>query len=477
MKDIRVRIAPSPTGEDLHIGNAYTALINYIYAKKNNGRFIVRIEDTDRTRLVLQAEQRILASLRWLQLNYDEGPDIGGSYEPYKQSERLALYKKYTLELISKGKAYYCYCTPERLEKMREAQREQGQPTLYDGKCKENQTEKPQKDNYVIRLNVPEEGITKFYDLIRGEIAFENTLIDDQVLLKSDGYPTYHLGVVIDDYSMKISHVIRGEEWISSVPKHILLYEAFGWEKPVFAHLPLLRNPDKSKLSKRKNPVWVSWYKEQGILPEALTNYLALMGWSMPDGRDKFSLKELISSFRLEDIKTSAPIFNFEKLKWLNKKYIQEQPAAHFFENVAEASIYTPDTKDTRKFQEFKQTVVAVANIVKPRISTFKEYDDLAGFLHQRPDKYEVDMKQHKELLARMFKTLGSIGTDSWKAEEIGKILQDLCASLQMKAGDFFMILRIAITGKKISPPLNESMEILGKKEVISRLSKLVKLD
>ena len=326
MKRIRVRIAPSPTGNDLHIGNVYTALLNFVFAKKHKGKFIVRIEDTDRSRLVKGAEEKILSSLKWFGLLYDEGPDVGGPYVPYRQSERIELYCHYAEELVKKGKAYYCLCTPERLEELRRQQQAKGIPTMYDGRCKNNkgQITKDKEQKYVIRLNVPDEGVTEFTDVIRGKISFENKLIDDQVLLKSDGYPTYHLGVVVDDYLMKISHVIRAEEWISSTPKHILIYQALGWELPVFAHGPILRNPDRSKLSKRKNPVWASWYREQGFLPEAILNYLALMGWSYPNGKDIFSLEEFIEKFRLEDLKTVGPAFDLKKLEWICGEYIRK---------------------------------------------------------------------------------------------------------------------------------------------------------
>jgi len=277
---VRTRLAPSPTGENLHIGNVYTALINYVFAHKNKGKFIIRVEDTDRTRLIAGSEERILASLKWVGLNYDEGPDIGGPFAPYRQSERKNLYKKYAEELAEKKSAYYCFCDSKRLEEMRRVH------VRYDGFCKkysyDRAKEKAEKEPYVIRLNVPQEGKTEFNDVIHGKISFENNLLDDQILLKSDGFPTYHLGVVIDDHLMEITHIIRAEEWISSTPKHILIYKALGWNIPVFAHTPILRNPDKSKFSKRKNPVWVSWYREEGFLPEAILNYLALMGWSHP---------------------------------------------------------------------------------------------------------------------------------------------------------------------------------------------------
>lgn len=473
MKTVRTRIAPSPTGENLHIGNAYTALINYIFAKKNGGEFIIRIEDTDRQRLVKGSQERILESLKWLGLNYDEGPDIGGPYAPYRQSERLPRYQKYAQELVEKGHAYYCFCTSERLEDMRKKQQENHIPAMYDGVCKGIKPaiwrSRIQKEKYVIRLNVPEEGVTEFTDVLRGKISFENKLIDDQVLLKSDGFPTYHLGVVIDDHVMNITHIIRGEEWISSTPKHILLYNAFGWDLPVFTHVPLLRNPDKSKLSKRKNPVWVSWYREQGILPEALVNYLALMGWSMPDGRDMFTLDEMMKEFTLEDMKTTAPIFDFEKLKWLNKKYIQElqenQPNI-FIKEVKKVSQYGLETN-------FEEIVKRTAPLVAPRISTLREYDAIAGFFHTRSKDHEVSLDPYKDVIIKSTDVLEKMQSEDWKSDRIGEELQKVAKDTGLTNSEYFMILRVAITGKKVSPPLNESIEILGKNETMTRLQNI----
>jgi len=458
MSKVRVRIAPSPTGENLHIGNVYTALLNFVFARQNNGKFIVRIEDTDRTRLIPGAEKRILSSLKWLGLTYDEGPDIDGPFGPYRQSKRLNLYRQYAEQLVKSGHAYYCSCSPERLDKMRKEQQAKGFPTLYDGKCKNNL--KSQK--YVIRLNVPEEGMTEFNDLIRGKISFENKLIDDQVLLKSDGYPTYHLGVVIDDYLMQISHVIRAEEWISSTPKHMLIYKFLGWQPPIFAHGPILRNPDKSKLSKRKNPVWVSWYQEQGFLSEAILNYLALMGWSHPDGKDIFSLEEFIDKFRLEDLKPVGPAFDIRKLEWMNGEYIRKTQVRQLADQIYEFL--------GRKYSEniIEQTIP----LIKERIKKLVDYLPLAGFFFERPKGYEINLSSKKQLITQIIKVLEQI-TD-WKAEIIGESMQKLCNKLGIKTSEFFMILRVAITGKKVSPPLNESMEILGKEEVLSRLKNLL---
>lgn len=459
---VRTRIAPSPTGEDLHIGNVYTALLNFAYAQKHKGEFLIRIEDTDRARLVEGSEQKILSSLKWFGLNYDEGPDIGGQFAPYRQSERKDIYRKYALELVEKGHAYYCFCAGDRLKKLREQQTTKGKPTLYDGLCKQipkqDALNRTQRDKYVIRLNVPDIGETEFIDLIRGEIKFENSLIDDQIILKSDGFPTYHLGVVVDDYLMQISHVIRAEEWISSTPKHILLYNFFGWPLPIFAHGPILRNPDKSKLSKRKNPVWSSWYKEQGFLPEAILNYLALMGWSHPEQKEIFPLSEFIEKFDLVDLKPVGPAFDLQKLEWLNGEYIRQSQ-----DSKLKTQIY-----DFYKQKYPEELIAKTIPLIKERIKKFSDYLPLTEYFFHDPDKYELDLNKYQSLLGKIKANLQSLNT--WHAEKIGEVMQDLAKKESLKASEFFMVLRVAITGKKISPPLNESMEILGKEKVLKRL-------
>lgn len=438
MSSVRTRIAPSPTGQDLHIGNAYTALINYVVAKKFGGKFIIRIEDTDRTRLVEGSEKRILASLNWLGIPYDEGPDKGGPYAPYRQSDRLDIYKKYAEELVAKGYAYYCYCTPERLSEMRKDQEAKHLPPMYDGLCKKIKEKRSGK--HVIRLNVPDEGITTFHDIIRGDVSFENKLIDDQVLLKSDGFPTYHLGVVVDDYMMKITHIIRGEEWISSTPKHILLYKFFGWERPAFAHVSVLRNPDRSKLSKRKNPVWVSDYKAKGFVPDAIKNYLATMAWSFPDGRDIFTVSEMIQEFKLEDIQTTAPVFDVEKLKWMNGKYLKASDVLEFYSG---------------KYPEDK--IKQIWPLVKERMKVLTEFESLAGFFFTRPTPTKV----RKEIR-------DTLKSCEWNHDAMEKAIRSVAG---VNAKDAFMELRVAITGKTVGPPLLESLEILGKEETLKRLA------
>ncbi len=461
---VRTRIPPSPTGEDLHIGNLYTALINWTWAKKNNGQFIIRIEDTDRAREVAGSEEKILSALKRFGLEYDEGPDKIGAYSPYRQSERLDLYKKYAEQLIEKKSAYYCICSKERLTELREEQIKNKQVPRYDKHCLslKLQTSDVQKKDHVVRLNVPENDTVLIADLIHGEIKFNTNDIDDQVLLKSDGYPTYHLANVVDDHLMKITHVIRGEEWISSTPKHILLYRAFGWGLPEFAHTPLLRNPDRSKLSKRRHPVWVSWYLDKGYLPEAILNYLSLMGWSHPDQKEIFDLEEYVRVFDLKDVDTVGPIFDVVKLEWMNGEYIRMM-----------------QIEDLRfKIQEFigdkydKEIVAKTISLVQERIKKLSDYVPLCEFFFKSPEKYDVDLADQKELLGKILTALGQI--DIWTAEKIGEMMMGLADQEEVKRGQFFMTLRVAITGRKISPPLNESMEILGKVECIGRVKLLV---
>lgn len=464
---IRTRIAPSPTGQDIHIGNLYTAYINWAFAKKNNGKFIIRIEDTDRTRYVAGAEEKILSTLQAYGLTHDESVDIGGAFAPYRQSERLPIYKKYATQLLESGHAYYCICTPERLAEVRKQMTEKKQIPRYDKYCLDKQDEVKKKieagEKWVVRLNVPENTDVIFEDIIRGEIKINTSNIDDQVLLKSDGFPTYHMAVVIDDHLMEISHIIRAEEWISSTPKHVLLYQAFGWDLPLFAHLPILRNPDKSKLSKRKNPVWASWYLEQGYLPEAILNYLALMGWSHPDEKDIFDKEEFISVFSLERVSPVGPAFDPKKLEWVNGQYIMK----------------LSDDELAAKLQTFyhekqlSETIVRKsAPLVKERIKILSDYWPLSSFLFQKPQQYEVDLSEDREKLDKVVSALEDV--KKWEASHLGESLLQVAKDNNIPNSKFFMMLRVAISGKKVSPPLNESMEILGREECVSRIKKII---
>ncbi len=462
---IRTRIAPSPTGKDVHIGSVATALMNFAWAKKNKGQFIIRIEDTDQSRLVPGGEAKMLKTLQELGIIADESPLVGGLYAPYRQSERLDIYKKYTSELVEKGKAYYCICTSERLTEMRLKQQAEKKVPKYDRHCLHNQeTIKKEIDagaKYVIRLLIPDKEIV-FTDLVRGEVTFQSSNLDDQVLLKSDGFPTYHLAVVVDDHLMEITHILRGEEWLPSTPKHIILYEAFGWELPFFGHVSLLRNPDKSKLSKRKNPVWASEYIEKGIFPEALLNYLALMGWSHPEGKEIFSLEEYIRVFNIKDIQTTAPVFDLVKLEWMNGEYIRNLKFEILNSKIQE---YIGNNYD-------KKIVEKTIPLVRERLKKLSDYLPLTEFLFKAPEAYEISLEKYKDVLRNVKKTLESI--DEFTAQKIGEAMAGVAKESGLKNSEFFQMLRVAITGKKISPPLNESMEILGKEECLKRVNELM---
>src|SRR3954469_5810810 len=326
-RPVRVRIAPSPTG-DPHVGTAYIALFNYAFAKSRGGKFILRIEDTDRARSTPESEAAILRALGWVGLAWDEGPDIGGPFGPYRQSGRAEIYAEHAARLIASGGAYRCFCTPERLEAVRQEQRRQGPFVGYDGLCRRLAREEGEQraaagETFVVRMAMPRTGETVFVDKLRGEVKFENAQIDDQILIKTDGFPTYHLANVVDDHLMEITHVIRAEEWLSSTPKHVVLYEAFGWQAPEWVHMPLLRNADKSKISKRKNPVSIDYYKDAGFLPEALLNYLGTMGWSISGDREQFTLDEMVAAFTFDRVSLGGPVFDLVKLSAMNADYLR----------------------------------------------------------------------------------------------------------------------------------------------------------
>ena len=473
---IRVRSAPSPTGRP-HIGTAYNALFNCVFAKKHGGEFILRIEDTDQARLVPGAEEEIFKSLSWLGLEPDESPEKGGPFGPYRQSERLDIYQKYAEELVKKGAAYYCFCSPERLEEVRRRSRDRKEPPMYDGYCRKLDprvaAERVEADeSYVIRLKVPREGVTKFHDLVRGGIEVENRVIDDQILLKSDGYPTYHLANVVDDHLMEISHIIRGEEWLSSVPKHILLYQAFGWEIPVYAHTPLLRGKDRSKLSKRHGALPILDYRKQGFLPEALLNYIALLGWTHPEEKDFFDLEEMIQAFELEDLNTTAPVFDPEKLEWLNGKWIRQLGVAELNEKLK--------AKNEKLRELDKEKQVAIVTLVQERMATLNDFEYLTGFFFKAPEfdlKLLVQRSRTKEEAREMLETAIEILSEgNLDCDFLEKEFRAKAEEHGWKMGELCMPARVAITGKTASPPLFESMKILGSEETLSRLQKALEL-
>jgi glutamyl-tRNA synthetase len=459
---IRTRIAPSPTGEDLHIGNLYTALINWAVARKNKGKFIIRIEDTDRERYIKGAQDKILSSLKAFGLYYDEGPDIGGPFAPYMQSERLPIYQKYTKELTKKGKAYYCFCTKERLGEMRKSQIAKKQTPKYDRHCLlniKNPQEKIDKgEKYVVRLKIPDKKEVVFTDLLRGKIKIKTSELDDQVLLKSDGYPTYHLGVVVDDYLMEISHIIRAEEWIASTPKHVLLFQAFGWKLPVFAHLPILRNPDRSKLSKRKNPVWASWYIQEGYLPQAVLNYLCLLGWSHPQEKEIFALSEFISKFDLKDVSPVGPIFDLTKLTWMNQQYIQTLPDQELKKEIIK---FYPQVGDLPA-----DILGRLIPLLKTRMATLKDFVKLTQYFFSFPN---IKLRNEKEKIVakKLYELLKDI--TSWNRDNIFAAFKTVLNSQDIRMPVLYYI----CTGEEKGLPLPESLEILGKENTLSHLKKI----
>lgn len=464
---VRVRIAPSPTGKP-HIGTAYTSLFNFIYAKKNGGDFILRIEDTDRSRFVEGAEKDIIESLKWLGLEWKEGPDIGGPFAPYRQSERLEIYEKFVGNLVAENKAYRCDCSPERLKEVRDDQQRKGFPTHYDKKCRGLNVKK--SSNTVVRLAVPEEGETTFRDEVRGEITFNNKDIDDQVLMKSDGFPTYHLASVVDDNSMEITHVIRAEEWLTSTPKHVILYKAFGWDLPKFIHLPLLRNPDKSKISKRKNPVSINWYKEQGYLPSAFLNYLATMGWSMPDGKEIFSLEELINNFSIKRIDPAGPVFDVRKLDWMNGEHIRKLDNKELVERLAEFT------------KVKKEDITRITPLVKDRMKKLSEFDSLTSYFFEENVEIEEkliiqkgrDKESTKKVLQEVCNLL--IKLEDWNKDNFERALGTKNDELEWTKKDLFQTIRATITGLIASPPLFETLEAIGRTKTLSRFEKAINL-
>ena len=464
---VRTRIAPSPTGEDLHIGNVYAALLNYAWAKRNIGKFILRIEDTDRNRLVEGSEEKIKKSLEWFGIKYDEGPDISGSFGPYVQSERLELYKKYAEELVEKGHAFYCFCSEERLKSMRSVQEASKMPTIYDGFCKKltqgEVREKIKSESFVIRMNTPEDGQTSFNDLVRGKIEFENKFIDDQILLKSDGYPTYHLAVVVDDHLMEISHVIRAEEWISSTPKHVLLYQFFSWDLPFFAHVPILRNPDKSKLSKRKNPVWVSWYREEGYLPEAIINFLALMGWSHPEQKEKFDISEFISLFDPKDLKPVGPVFDITKLDWLNGLWIREMDPTELKKRLER---YFRDDKDFSSIFESKHIDLLIG-LAQSRMKKLSDFQNLID----DPGRQKELSLEEKKIGLKLYTLLENISHSDWREDIILNKLKNFRDDEKVSMKTIYFL----ITGKEQGLPLIETMvKIDGRDQILENFKKKI---
>jgi glutamyl-tRNA synthetase len=475
---VRVRFAPSPTGL-LHVGGLRTALYNYLFARHHGGVMVLRVEDTDRTRFVEGAEENIQEMFRWAGIDFDEGPHVGGSYGPYRQSERTDIYREHAQMLIERGTAYYAFDTSEEIERMRERQQAAGIAPKYDRTSMRNQFTLGEEETkrllesgaeHVIRLFVPLTGDTRTSDLIRGESSFANRTIDDQILVKSDGFPTYHLANIVDDHMMEITHVIRGEEWLPSLPKHVLLYDAFGWEKPQFAHLPLLLSPERKKLSKRDGDVTVLDYHDKGYLAEALVNFVALLGWNPTADREIFTMEEMIAMFDLAKVNKSGAIFDLTKLDWMNGMYLRQLPLARLASEaaplLAEAGYDNVDMAYLEAVIDLvKERIHFVTDI--PRFADYmfgpvRNFDEEYAAKHWKPET----STQMSDLAGR----LEALDASEWTVERIEAVVRAFAEELSMSAGKLIHPMRLAITGKRVGAGMFETMAVLGQGESISRL-------
>ncbi len=488
-KPARVRFAPSPTGY-LHLGGARTALYDFLLARQTGGQFILRIEDTDRKRYTPDAEQDIFDSLRWLGLEWDEGPDVGGPYGPYRQTERREIYQHYAQQLVEEGKAYYCFCSPERLRRMREEQRKRKEPPHYDGTCRHLDPDEAARrvaagEPHVIRFKTPKEGTITVRDRIRGEITVENRTIDDYILLKSDGLPTYHLAVVVDDHLMGITHVLRGEEWLATFPLHSHIYRAFGWEEPEWVHLSVFLKPSgKGKMSKRDSEllkksgyaVLIRDIRQLGYLPEGVINWIALMGWSYDDHTEFFTLDDLIEKFSLDRLKPSPAAVNFKKLDHFNGLHIR-----HLSEDEL-ARRLVPYFHQAGYPEVTAEALKPIVPLIQTRMTTLDDGPALAGFFFRaevEPNPEDLvpkglDAAQAAQVARQALEVLRDL--PDFRAETTEPPMRALVEKLGLKAGQVFGILRVAITGQRVSPPLFESMEIVGKETSLKRLERAIAL-
>ena len=470
---IVTRIAPSPTG-DPHVGTAYIGLFNYVFARSQGGRFILRIEDTDRERYNPESEQRILEMFEWLGLTPDEGPSIGGPNAPYRQSERLESYREAARQLLAEGKAYRAFETADELKQMREEQRRKGLEAGYDGRGRhlsaaESDARAEAGEEFVIRLLTPDEGATSFRDRLRGEVTIQNSEIRDPVILKSDGYPTYHLANVVDDHTMGVTTVMRAEEWITSTPIHVLLYRAFGWAEPEFIHMPLLRNPDRSKISKRKLDTSVDSYRDQGILPEALLNFLANLGWSMPDGREFFTVNEMTENFDVDRISLGGPVFDLRKLRHFNARYIRE-----LLELEDLADRLEPRFREQGWEWEDEDYLLDVIEVLRPRAETLNDFTELAGYFFDDSFVYTEDAlkkvaagQAYLQDLEREISMLDYFDYDSFD-----DLLQQYVQGQGVNIGRVMQPMRAALTGQTTAPGVSEIAAILGKQRVLARIGR-----
>lgn len=478
--EVRVRIAPSPTG-NCHVGTARNALYNYLFAKKNNGKFILRIDDTDMKRNSKESEEGIFEGLRWLGIDWDEGPDVGGPYGPYRQSERLEIYNKYIEKLIDEGYAYYCFCSEEELEEERKRQLEQKLPPKYSGRCrsltKEEVADKINKGlKPVVRFKVPSKVIT-FNDVVRGELKWDGNLMGDFVIRKSDGVPTYNFATAIDDYLMNISHVLRSQEHIPNTFCQVLILEALSAKVPQYVHFPLLLNEDRSKISKRDGALFIGEYKDMGYLKEAVLNFIVLLGWNPKDGQEFFTIEEMIDKFSLDNINNSNVVFDFKKLEWYNGHYIRKKSVEELYELIipfVEGQDYFKGTDEDYK------KLKSIVEVEQERLKRLDEAKDAFRMFYESPKKYslefiidsikKIDKEEIIRLLDESINHLEEI--DNWDKVYLEEEMRRLCEKINTKTKILFMLLRIAATGSKVSPPLFDVFEIIGKEETLFRLKK-----
>lgn len=475
---VRLRFAPSPTGNP-HIGNVRTAIFAWLFARKHGGDYMIRVEDTDQGRRTDGAVEAMLESLEWVGLDWDEGPDVGGPFGPYVQSERLELYSETARSLIEAGHAYRCYCPPERLDELRRSQQERGDETIgYDGHCLDlTDSERRKRENSgvpsVVRFKMPSEGKSTLDDIIFGHLEFENRLYDDFVALKSDGFPTYHLASIVDDHHMGITHVTRGKEWLSSVPRHVQLYSALDWQMPEFAHMPMILAPDKTKLSKRHGAASVMDYRDMGVLPEALMNYLALLGWSLDDRSEIFTTGELIHSFELERVSKSDAVFDRTKLDWLNGQHIRRSDNKRLTGALARFWQDDPPEFDVEPDEE---RVGDVVPLVRERLKTLQDAAPLVKFVFSEEVPLEPGqlvqrgMDVERTVVALREARDGLAALDGFDTQAIEDLLRSMAKDLDIKVGQLLGSLRAAVTGQRVSPPLFESLEVLGRETTISRI-------
>lgn len=485
---VRLRYAPSPTG-DPHVGNIRTALWSWLHARRLGGAFVLRLEDTDQSRAVEGSLQRIEDSLRWLGMEWDEGPQEGGPYGPYIQSQRLERYHEATDRLLGDGNAYRCFCTPDDLRRMREQQREKGQPPGYAGICRyldpgEAASRAGAGESHVVRFKMPNEGSTTFEDLIRGSITYENRLLDDFVMLKSDGFPTYHLAHVVDDHAMEITHVTRGDEWIPSTPRHVRLFAALGYEPPVFVHTPVILGPDGGKLSKRHGAKSVLEYADEGYLPEALCNFLAITGWALDDSTEVMSQDELIEGFDLARLNPAPATFDTEKLEWMNGVYMRSLSLGDLADRFARRLDDDLPAEVARPLDG--ELVGAFTPLIQERVKLLSEVAPMTDFFFAD----HVEVAEPGEFIARGMRKQTERAApaleaaiaaleplaETWEAEPLEAALRATAEELGLRAGDLFMLCRVAVTGKRVTPPLFETMEIVGATPSLERMRAAVRV-